>query len=121
MNILLWVLQIGIALHTAMGAIWKFSNSEQAVPSLGAIPHSIWLGMSGVELLCSLGLIIPAIYQPAGILAPIAAAVIAAEMLSFCGLHFSSGASKHSSVIYWLVVALICAFTAYGRFVLRPF
>jgi hypothetical protein len=57
MNILLWVLQILIAAHTAIGAVWKFSNSEQTVPSLKAIPHQVWLGMSVFELLCSVGLI----------------------------------------------------------------
>ena len=48
MNILLWVLQILLALHTAMGAVWKFSNSEQTVPSLKAIPHGAWLTLSQI-------------------------------------------------------------------------
>ena len=65
MNILLWVLQILLALHTVMGAVWKFSNSaEQTVPSLKAIPHGVWLAMSVFELLCSLGLILPAFIVP---------------------------------------------------------
>ena len=46
MNILLWILQILLALHTTMGAVWKFSNSEQTVHSLSAIPHGVWLTMS---------------------------------------------------------------------------
>jgi hypothetical protein len=42
MNILLWILQILLALHTAMGAVWKFSHSaEQTMPSLKAIPHGV--------------------------------------------------------------------------------
>lgn len=44
MNILLWVLQILLALHTVIGAVWKFSNSEQTVRSLNAIPHGVWAG-----------------------------------------------------------------------------
>jgi hypothetical protein len=120
MNILLWVLQILLALHTAIGAAWKFSNSEQTVPSLSAIPHSVWLGMSAFELLCALGLILPAISKPLAILAPIAAIGIAAEMLLFCGLHIYSGDTNYGPMIYWLVVAAICAFIAYGRFVLKP-
>ena len=121
MNILLWVLQILLALHTVIGAVWKFSNSEQTVPSLSAIPHGAWLAMSVFELLCALGLILPAFYKPLAILAPIAAAFIAAEMLLFCGLHLSSGEANYGPMIYWLVVAAICAFIAYGRFVLKPF
>lgn len=120
MNIFLWVLQVLLALHTAIGAVWKFSNSEQTVPSLKAIPHSVWLGMSGLEFLFSVALLVPAVYKPLGFLAPIAALCIAAEMLLFCGLHLASGDSSYSPIIYWLVVAAICAFIAYGRFVLVP-
>jgi len=120
MNILLWVLQVLLALHTVMGAVWKFSHSEQSVPSLGAIPHGAWLGLSVFELLCSLGLLLPALLAPLAILAPVAAVGIAAEMLFFTGVHVGSGATKHGQMIYWLVVAALCAFIAYGRFVLRP-
>ena len=45
MTISLWVLQIMLSLHTLMGALWKFSNSEQAVVSLKALPHGVWLAM----------------------------------------------------------------------------
>jgi len=122
MNIFLWVLQVLLGLHTVIGAVWKFSNSaEQTMPSLGAIPHKIWIAMSIIELLCSLGLILPAFNKSLGILAPIAATCIAVEMLFFCGLHIYSGTSSYGPMIYWLVVAAICAFIAYGRLALKPF
>jgi uncharacterized membrane protein len=120
MNIFLWSLQGLIALHTALGAVWKFSNSEQAVPSLKAIPHRAWLGLSAIELLCSLGLILPAFNQALAILAPIAAGVIAAEMLLFSALHLYSGHAERGPLIYWFVVAALCAFLAFGRLVLQP-
>jgi|SRR5579872_407414 len=120
MNILLWTLQILLALHTAIGAVWKFSNSAQSIPSLKALPHGPWLALSVIELLCSVGLVLPAFYKAAGILAPVAAVCIAAEMLLFCGLHLNSGETNNSPLIYWLIVAVISAFTAYGRFVLQP-
>jgi hypothetical protein len=121
MNILLWVLQILLALHTAIGAAWKVSNSEQTVPSLKAIPHGVWQAMSVFELLCSLALILPVFNKSLGVLAPVAAACIGAEMLFLCVVHVYSGSAQHSELIYWLVVAAICAFIAYGRFVLKPF
>jgi uncharacterized membrane protein len=120
-NILLWVLQILLALHTVMGAVWKFSHSaEQTMPSLKAIPSTVWLAMGVLELLCGLGLILPAVSASLAILAPIAALCIAAEMLLFCGLHISAGDVNYGPIIYWLVVAAICAFIAYGRLVLKP-
>lgn len=121
MNILLWVLQVLLALHTAMGAVWKFSNSEQSVPSLNAIPHGAWLGMGVLELLFSLCLVLPAFYKPLAFLVPVAAICIAVEMLFFCGVHFYSGDTTFGPMIYWLVVAAVCAFIAYGRLVLKPF
>jgi hypothetical protein len=120
MNIFLWILQTLLAVHTAVGAVWKFSNPAQTVPSLSAIPNGVWLAMSAVELLCALGLVLPAVYKPAAVLAPIAAVLIAAEMLVFCVLHMSAGDPNYGPVIYWLVVAAICGFIAYGRFVLTP-
>lgn len=122
MNILLWVLQILLAVHTVIGAVWKFSYSaEQTMPSLKVIPHGVWLGMSVFELLCSLGLILPALGTPLALLAPMAAACIAAEMLLFSGLHIYSDDKNYGPMIYWLVVAAICAFIAYGRIVLKPY
>jgi hypothetical protein len=120
MNVLLWVLQILLTVHTIMGAVWKFSNSERAVPSLKVIPHGAWLAMSVFELLCSLGLILPAFYELLAVLAPIAAACIAAELLLFSALHLKSRDANLGPMIYWLVVAAICALIAYGRFVLKP-
>jgi hypothetical protein len=122
MNILLWVFQILLALHTVIGAVWKFSNSaEQTMPPLAVIPHEVWLAMSVLELLCSLGLILPAFNKRLALLTPIAAACIAAEMLLFSGVHIYSGNANYGPMIYWLVVAAICAFIGYGRFVLKPF
>jgi hypothetical protein len=122
MNILLWVLQVLLAVHTAIGAVWKFSNSaEQTMPSFAAIPHGVWLSMSVIELLCALALILPAFSKSLAITAPVAAVVIAAQMLLFCGLHLYSGDTNYGPMIYWLVVAALCAFIAYGRFVLKPY
>jgi len=119
-HILLWVLQILLALHTAVGAIWKFSSPAQNLPSLAAIPQGAWLAISVFELACVVGLLIPAAYKPLAILAPLAAVGIAAIMLLYCVLHLASGDPNHGQLIYWLVVAAICAFIAYGRFVLNP-
>ncbi len=120
MNIVLWTLQILLAAHTVIGAIWKYSNSEQSVPSLKAIPHGLWLGLGVVELACAAGLVLPLFLKARGSLAPAAAIVIAAEMLLFSAVHSMSGDGNRGQLIYWLVVAAVCAFIAYGRFALKP-
>jgi hypothetical protein len=121
MNIILWILQILLALHTAVGALWKFSNSaEQTMPSLASIPYEAWLGLAGFELVCAFGLVFPALKRGLGVLIPFAAIGIAAEMGFFCVLHLQSGDESHGPMFYWLVVAFISLSIAYGRFLKRP-
>jgi hypothetical protein len=120
MNIVLWIMQALLAAHTVMGAMWKFLNSEQTVPSLSAIPHGVWLALGVAELAFAAGLVIPALHKPWGFLAPVAAVCIAVEMLLFVGVHVASGDRTFGQPTYWLVVAAICAIIAAGRFWLRP-
>jgi hypothetical protein len=117
MNIVLWILQSLLALHTLAGAAWKFSKTAgQTMPSLAAIPQPVWLTMSMIEILCAIALILPALNSSLGISAPIGAIVIAVEMLVFCTIHIASGnISTVGPMIYWLVIAAVCAFIAYGR------
>ncbi|HET9236350.1 MAG TPA: DoxX family protein [Oligoflexus sp.] len=119
MNVFVWVLQVLLALHTIVGALWKFKNSAgETMPTLKAIPQGAWLTLSVFEILCALALVLPAVYKPSGFLAPLAALAIAAEMLLFTGLHFASGSREFGPVIYWLVVAALCGFVACVRLAL---
>lgn len=122
MNIFLWILQVLLALHTIMGAVWKFSHTaEQTMPSLKVIPHGGWVALAGIEILCALCLLVPALYKSASLFAPVGATVIAVIMLAFCVIEFFSGSATINSIIYWLVVVAVCAFIVYGRLVLQPF
>lgn len=119
MNILIWVVQIFLAVHTLMGALWKFSNSEHDIPSLEAIPHGVWMGLSIIELACTIALILPLlkfIKQSRTDWSPIAALVIAGEMVFYSALHLQSGDPNNGPMIYWLVIAGICISFAAVRF-----
>ena len=116
MNIFVWILQIFLGLHTLIGALWKFTNSaEKTAPSLAAIPQPVWLGLSIFELICAALLILPLFNRRLAPWAPLAAIAIALEMITFSGVHFFSGVTDHNPMIYWLVVAALCAFVAYRR------
>jgi hypothetical protein len=120
-NVVLSTLQVVLALHTAIGATWKWANSsQQTMPSLAAIPHGVWVALSVPELFCAIAFIIPLFDKRAAILAPIAALFVACEMVLFSAVHLASGATSIGPVIYWLSVAAICAFVVYGRLVLKP-
>jgi hypothetical protein len=114
------ILQVILALHTALGAAWMSSNPAKTMPSLGAIPDGVWQTLTGLGLLCAIALIVPLFNKRAAILAPIAAAFVAAEMLYFSGVHLASGATGIGPVIYWLGVAAVCAFIVYGRLFSKP-
>ncbi len=121
MNIFLWVLQGLLALHTLMGAFWKFKNTaEQTMPTLKAIPPTIWMGLGAFEILCAIGLVLPGFFKPYNFLVPISAIAIALVMLAYCGIHLMSGAESNGPMIYWLGVAAVCAVIAYGRFTIDP-
>jgi hypothetical protein len=120
MTILLWILQPLLALHTAMGAIWKFSHPAQTVPSLKALSPGVWHGMGVTELVCSAALILALFIKSWGQLASLGAAVIAAEMLLFSALYVRSGDRQLGHLIYWLIVAAICVCIAYGRWTAKP-
>ena len=120
MNILLWVLQILLALHTIMGAVWKFSNSQQTVVSLKAIPHGMWLSFGVIELICSLFLLLPIISKKLSVMTPFAAGFIALEMLFYCMYTIFAGTVIQTELIYWFIVFVISAFIAYGRYAVKP-
>src|SRR5688572_1713754 len=106
MNALLWILQILLALHTAMGAVWQITESG-TVPSLQAIPQAAWMALIGLELLCSLGLILPAFSRNLTRLIPLSAACIGAVMLLFSVVHLASGDKTYGSIVYWMIVAAV--------------
>lgn len=120
MNIILWIFQVLLALHTAIGAGWKLFNSEQAVPSLSVIPNAAWMALIPLELLCAAGLVAPAFAPSLAWLVPVAAIGIAVEMLVFSGLHLRAGTGENGPMYYWLAVAAVCAVIAIGRLFVAP-
>ena len=121
MNIFLWILQIFLALHTVIGAIWKFSNPSATTGTLSSIPHSVWILFSIVEFLAAVGLVLPAIKKSLGVSVPVAAFIVLAEMLLFSVINLTSGNVAYSEIAYWMVVAVIAGFIAIGRLKLKPF
>lgn len=122
MNILLWVLQAVIALFCISGSAWRFFNYEQAakdVPSMAALPYSVWNLIGAFEIICALGLILPGLLNIKPHLTPIAAAALAVEMLLVSALHvkyFGFQMQATNPAMWSISLCLISAFIAYGRF-----
>jgi hypothetical protein len=121
MNILLWVLQVLAAfLYGASGVmkIFMFDKISADVPSFGALPRQAWMALGILELVCVVGLIVPAALHWRPALTVVAATALAIESLVFIGVHVKYG--EVPSIIMSAVLGLLMAFLAYGRMVLKP-
>ena len=121
MNILLWVLQVLAALMYGSSGVMKvflFDKVSQDVPSFGALPRKVWMILGIVELICTVGLIVPAAFHWQPPLTILSAMVLAVESLVFVGVHVKY--REVAPLTLSGVLGLLMAFIAYGRMVLMP-
>jgi uncharacterized membrane protein YphA (DoxX/SURF4 family) len=121
MNVLLWVLQVLAALLYGSSGIMKvfmFDKVSKDVPSFGALPRKAWMALGILELVCTVGLIVPAALHWHAPLTVLAATVLAIESLVFIGVHVKY--REIPPMILSGVLGLLMAFIAYGRMVLKP-
>jgi hypothetical protein len=121
MNILLWVLQVLAALLYGASAVMKvfmFDRVSVDVPSFGALPRQAWMVLGILELVCTVGLIVPAAFRWHPTLTVAAAMVLAIESLVFIGVHAKY--REIPTIILCGVLGLAMAFIAYGRMALKP-
>jgi len=121
MNILLWVLQVAVALMYGASGVMKvfmFDKISADVPSFGALPRGAWTALGVLELACMVGLIAPAAFRWQPQLTVLAASVLAIESLVFVGVHVKY--REVGSIIMSGVLGLVMAFIAYGRAILQP-
>ena len=121
MNILLQVLQIlAVLLYGASGVmkVFMFDKVSKDVPSFGALPREAWMAFGILELVCTVGLVVPAAFHWHPALTVVAATVLTIESLVFVWVHAKYG--EITTIILSGVLGLLMAFIAYGRMVLKP-
>jgi hypothetical protein len=121
MNILLWVLQILAALAYGTSGVMKaflFDKVTGDVPSFGALPKKVWMALGLVELLCVVGLIVPAVLHWHPRLVGLSAALLALESLVFVWVHVKY--RETPQIVMVVVLGLLMAFLAWGRLVRSP-
>ncbi|HJZ69820.1 MAG TPA: DoxX family protein [Blastocatellia bacterium] len=124
MNILLWILQIALALFCLAGGAYKnFQFEELAkMPATAALSRGGWGAIGVFEMLCAVLLVVPAATKWMPVLTPLAAAALAMESLALAWL-FARYSLKLTAVnpLVWVVgMGLVAAFVGYGRYALRP-
>ncbi|MGA7540216.1 MAG: DoxX family protein [Steroidobacteraceae bacterium] len=121
MNILFSVLQVLAALLYGSSGVMKvfmFDKVSQDVPSFGALPRQAWTTLGLLELVCTVGLIVPAALHWHPVLTVLAAIVLAVESLVFVAVHVKY--REITPMILSALLGILMAFVAYGRMVLSP-
>ncbi|HUN83046.1 MAG TPA: DoxX family protein [Terracidiphilus sp.] len=121
MNILLWVLQVLAALLYSSSGVMKvflFDKVSKDVPSFGALPRPLWTALGILELLGTIALILPSVLHSHTNLVTLAAIVLCVESLLFIWVHMKY--TEKTPIIMSVVLGIIMAFIAYGRFALAP-
>ena len=121
MNILLWVLQVLAALLYGASGVMKvfmLDKVSEGVPSFGALPRKGWMALGILELVCTVGIIVPDAFHWHPPLTVLVAALLAIESLVFIGVHVKY--REITPMILSGVLGLLMAFIAYGRMVLKP-
>ena len=81
MNILLWMIQVVLAVFAFAGGAYKvFSFQELAkMPATGALPRGGWAALGVFEMVCAILLIVPAATKWMPRLTPLAALALTVE------------------------------------------
>jgi len=121
MNILLWVLQLALALLCISGGvfqIFKLDDLKKGVAAMRALPRSLWTFLGAFGCVGGLLLILPGLmhWQPS--LTPLAAAAVALQsaLISVFYLRYRDRAPLPYSV----TMAMLALFICYARLSLEP-
>ena len=122
MNVILWILQILLAILFVLGGVPKLilpaSMLKPTAPEAIQFPV-LFLRFIGVcELLGGLGLVLPAVFKKRQSLVPLAAVGLLIIMIGATVTTAMSGGGVMTSIP--LVTGLLLAFVAYGRSRLLP-
>jgi len=123
MNIALWIIQVLLALLFLFAGGTKLVISPEVLQSMGS-PNAIRLPgllvqfIGGCELLGGLGLILPGLFKIKTGLTPLAALGLVIIMIGAVALTVAGDGPV--AAVGPLVVCLLTAFVAYGRWRLAP-
>lgn len=121
MNILLWVLQIMLALLCISGGafqIFKIEELQKGVAAMRELPHGLWALLGAFGCVAGLALILPGAIKILPSVTPIAAAAVAVQSILISAFYIHYG--DRAPLPYSVAMVIMAAFIAYGRFALSP-
>ena len=122
MNVLLWVLQVALAFLYGAGGSYKTFKFDALANQMRALSRGGWRVLGVLEMVGAVLLIVPAAANWMPVLTPIAAAALALETLGLAGLYarYSLKLAATNPMVWAVVMGLLAAFVAYGRYALSP-
>ncbi len=121
MNIVLWVLQIALALLCISGGafqMFKIEELQQTVAAMRELPRSLWAFLGAFGCVAGLGLIVAGPMKVPPAVTPIAAAAVAVESVFISLLYLRY--RDFDPLPYSVAMAIMGVIIAYGRLALRP-
>ncbi|MCL5996174.1 MAG: DoxX family protein [Chloroflexi bacterium] len=121
MNVVLWVLQVLVGLAFVAAGVnhgFRIDQIKAQMKWVNALPRGLVTFIGICELLGGIGLILPALTGVLPWLTPLAAAGLALIMLLAAGFHLTR--REYPAIVFNLVLMILAAFVAYGRFVIAP-
>src|SRR5258706_8266980 len=118
MKYVLWTIQGLLALLFLFGGSVKLTMPLDELVAQTGVPGPLLQFVSLAEVLGGLGLILPGLLRIRTGLTPLAAAGLVIIMIGATGLTLASG--QVAPALFPLVVGLLAAFVAYGRWRLAP-
>jgi hypothetical protein len=119
MNILLWVLQILLALWNIIGGFYMINHYQQLADrwALIAFPKPLWIAFGVLQVLFAFGLVLPGVVGVLRKLTPASAAGLA--VISLLGIALYVAYAGFPGILWGVIPALLAAFVAYGRWPAR--
>ena len=119
MNVLLWVLQVLLALvFIAHGLLLLMPPAEIAAQMAMSLPRAFWVFLGVAEIAAAIGLTLPGLARVKPWLVAWAAAGIMIVMISATGYHIVRGEISSAAVTF--VLLLMATFVAYMRLRVMP-
>ena len=118
MSYALWTIQVLLALLFLFGGGSKLTMPLDELAAQTGLPGALLLFVSVAEVLGALGLLLPGLLRIRPGLTPLAAVGLVIIMIGATGFVVAGG--QGASALFPLVVGLLAAFVAYGRWRLAP-
>jgi len=122
MNVLLWIVQVALAFLYLSGGAYKVFKFDALANQMRALSRGGWRALGVLEMLGAVLLVVPAAAQWMPVLTPLAAAALALETLALAGLYarYSLKLAATNPMIWAVVMGLLAACVAWGRYAIRP-